>query len=220
MEGRRVSSKNQKYNPLFILFLCLVAAVLVLLIIAIVLGIRLGKANKELKEAKTQVEDLQKTVSQLEDDLTAAQSRASQSPAAGGGTSENSGSSDAQPAGTSASNTSWLDLTGHNEVKVKPTNLLEGYATYYTTAGVNMRSGPATSYDRITTLDYGEKVQVAAREGNWSFVKASSRFGWVSSDYLSTTEPAPQTTTSSSSVRTNTGTGNRSEATSGSLKTN
>lgn len=219
MEGRRVSSKNQKYNPLFILFLCLVAAVLVLLIISIVLGIRLGKANKELKEAKTQVEDLQKTVSQLEDDLTAAQSRASQSPAAGGKGSE-SGGSDAQPAGTSASSTSWLDLTGHNEVKVKPTDLLEGYATYYTSAGVNMRSGPATSYDRITTLDYGEKVQVAAREGNWSFVKAGSRFGWVSSDYLSTSEPAPQVTTNTTTTKTNTSTGNRSEATSGSLKKN
>ncbi len=203
MEGRRVSRKNQKYNPLFILFLCLVAAVIILLIVSVVFGIRLKSANKKLKAAETEVKELTETVSRLEDDLAAAKSRAS-SPAAPA--TPGSTVAPATPSQSAAASGSWLDLTGHSEVKVQPKTLLDAYATYYTTAGVNLRSGPATSYDRITTIDYGEKVQVAAREGNWSFAKVGSRFGWISSDYLSTTQPAPQATTS------------RSEATSGSLR--
>ena len=189
MEGRRVTRKNQKYNPLFILFLCLIAAVLILLIVSIVFGARLGKANKQLKAAETEVSQLKETVSRLEDELaTAKKNPATPAP--------DSGSSATVPtvpdAGQPQASGSWLDLTGHSEVKVKPTNLLSGYETYYTTAGVNLRSGPATSYDRITTVDYGEKVQIAAREGGWSFAKVGSKFGWISSDYLSTSQPAPR----------------------------
>ncbi len=212
MEGRRVTRKNQKYNPLFILFLCLVAAVFILLVVSIVLGVRFGSANKKLKAAETEVQELTEKVSQLEDELAAAKrGTTNTSPEL---PSDNTGS-DAPPIpGTetniSGGGASWLDLTGHSEVKVQPTNLLDGYKTYYTTAGVNLRSGPATSYDRITTVDYGEKVQVAAREGGWSFVKADNKFGWISSDYLSTSEPAAQASTSHNS--------SRSEATSGSLR--
>ena len=216
MEGRRVSSKNQKYNPLFILFLCLIAAVAILLVVSIVLGARLGKANKNLKAAEEQVTKLEQDITKLQDDLAAAQTRASSGNTSSGG----SGTSSTQPAipGTEpVAGSSWLDLSGHSEVKVKPTTLLDGYTTYYTTAGVNLRSGPATSYDRITTVDYGEKVEVAARQDNWSFVKYGARFGWISSDYLSTTQPSPQTTTARTST-SNSGSSTRSEATSGSLR--
>lgn len=192
MEGRRVTRKNQKYNPLFILFLCLVAAVVILLIVSIVFGVRLGKANKKLKASEEQVQELTGTVSQLKEDLEAAKNRvpaASTTPASGSDTPTVPASS-----GSETSGSSWLDLTGHSEVKVKPTKLLSGYETYYTTAGVNLRGGPATSYDRITTVDFGTKVQVAARENGWAFAKVGSKFGWISADYLSTSQPAPQPT--------------------------
>ncbi len=205
MEGRRVTHKNQKYNPLFILFLCLIAAVVVLLVVSIVFGLRLGKANKALKASEAQVQELNETVSQLKEDLEAAKNRIPSAPA------PSAGGSDA-PTVPDANNTpsgSWLDLSGHSEVKVKPTNLLSGYETYYTTAGVNLRSGPATSYNRITTVDFGEKVQVAAREGGWAFAKVGSKFGWISADYLSTSQPAPQQTAKP-----------RAEATSGTLTRN
>ena len=193
MEGRRMTRKNQKYNPLFILFLCLVAAVIVLLIVSIVLGARLGSANKKLKAAEAQVKDLTETVVQLNEDLSAARdSKPDQTEPDTPNPNEPAipGSNDT-PSPTDT-NGSWLDLTGHSEVKVTPTTLLEGYVTYYTTAGVNLRSGPGTSYDRITTIDYGEQVQVAARAGNWSFAKVGGKFGWINSDYLSTSAPAAQ----------------------------
>ncbi len=189
MEGRRVTRKNQKYNPLFILFLCLIAAVIILLIVSVVFGIRLGKANKQLKAADAEISELKQTVSQLEDDLAAAKRAPSATPTDSGNANAPAIPDANQPA---AGGSSWLDLTGHNEVKVKPANLLSAYETYYTTAGVNLRSGPATSYDRITTVDLGEKVQIAAREGGWSFAKVGSKFGWISSDYLSTSQPSPQ----------------------------
>lgn len=214
MEGRRVSRQAGKYNPLFILFVCLVAAVLILLVISIVLGVRLRSANKKLDAAQADVATLTETVSRLQEQVLAAESRIPASGASGSSSGSASGS------GTSSGGTagsSWLDLTGHSEVSVVPSTLLDGYVTYYTTAGVNLRSGPATSYDRITTVELGTKVDVAAREGNWSFVRVGSRFGWISSDYLSTTQPSAATTTSSSSTSTSSGTGGRSEATSGSL---
>jgi len=231
MEGRRVSSRNQKYNPLFILFLCLVAAILVLLILSLVLGIRLGSTSKKLKTANAQITQLEQEITQLQDDLAVLREPApsnvpgtvvpdtvesnvdTDAPPQGG---IDAGTASDTANGTAGSSSSWLNLSGHSEVRVAPTNLLSGYTTYYTTAGVNLRSGPATSYGRITTVDFGEPVQVAAKEGNWSFVKTGKYFGWISSDYLSTKEPTP---TVSTGTKTGGGTSSRTEATSGSLKT-
>ena len=210
MEGRRVSHRSQSYNPLFLLFLGMVAAVVVLLIVSVVLGAKLGKANKGLKAAQSQITELQQTVAQLEDDLAAARKGTSSVPPA-----PDADKNDAKtPAGTdnAPSNTesSWLNLSGHNEVKVKPTTLFDGYQTYYATANVNVRSGPGTSYDRIASVNYGGKVQVAAREGGWMFANVGSQFGWISADYLSTTQPPAQTTVTPVKPKT-------AEATSGSL---
>ncbi|MBO4916099.1 MAG: SH3 domain-containing protein [Oscillospiraceae bacterium] len=208
MEGRRVTQRNKKYNPLFILFLCLVAAVIILLVVSIVFGSRLKSADKKLKAAEAQVQELNDTVSRLNNDLEAAKAAATTTPKVDPLPAIPGTSTDPSVPGTSdtpASPVAWLDLSGHNELKVKPTTLLDGYVTYYTTAGVNMRSGPGTSYDRITTVDYGEAVQVAAKENNWSFVKYENKFGWISSDYLSTSEPAGAG-------------GQRAESTSGSIR--
>lgn len=219
MEGRRVTQRNNKYNPLFILFLCLAAAVIILLVVSIVLGARMRSSAKKLKAAEEQVQELTETVNRLSSDLEAAKASASTSKA---DTQPSLPGSDTTPAapgtgegsGSSGASASWLDLSGHDEVKVRPTALLDGYVTNYTTAGVNMRSGPATSYDRITTVDYGEKVQVAAKEDNWSFVKYENKFGWISSDYLSASEPEG----SGSSGSSGSSGGTRTESTSGSIR--
>lgn len=218
MEGRRVSRKSQKYNPLFIVFMCMFAAVIIMLILSIVLSVRLGSANKKLKAATEQVTQLEQEVAQLQDDLAAARDR--MTAAEGGPTvSPEDANKPAQAPDehqdTASDTNSWLNLSGHSEVQVKPTKLLDSYQTYYTTAGVNLRGGPATSYTKITTVDRGEKVQVAARDGNWSFVKVDNRFGWINSDYLSTTQPAPETNTSSGSSSSG---ATRAEATSSNLR--
>lgn len=213
MEGRRVNRRSQKFNPLFILFLSMIAALVVLLVVTIALGAKLGKANKNLASAKTQITELEKTVQQLEADLETAQRGmpAADTPAVepqpetnappvpsattpaipstnNGGSSSSSGSSSLS-----------LDLAGHSEVQVPPTETLGSYQTNFTTTGVNLRGGPGTNYNRIVTLDSGTKVQVVARQSGWSFVKAGTKYGWISSDYLSSSAPSASASSSSSS---------------------
>lgn len=214
MDGRRINSRSKKYNPLFILFLCMIAAVVVLLVVSIVLGAELGKANKKLDAAQTEITTLEQTVAQLESDLAAAQQHVSGDaaqtvPKTVETKPDDSAGKGSEPVKTeTAAPSSWLDLSGHSEVKVKPSKLLDGYAAYYATANVNVRGGPGTSYDRITVIERGEKVQVAARENGWSFAKIGGKFGWINSDYLSVTQPAPLPATATK------------EATSGNLQTN
>ena len=59
MEGRRVTRRAPQRNPLYVLFLCLVAAVFILLIVTIVLGAKLNSTNKALEAAQQQIEQLQ-----------------------------------------------------------------------------------------------------------------------------------------------------------------
>ena len=76
MEGRRVNHSAPKRNPLYVMFLCLVAAVFVLLIVVIVLGAKLGAAQKAAKGAETQIEELQEQVKKLEEEKKAAEDAA------------------------------------------------------------------------------------------------------------------------------------------------
>lgn len=206
MAGRRIDRRERKYNPLFILFLCLTAAVITLLIAAIVMGAKLNKAGKSLKAAEKQVRELEQTVEQIEDELEAARGHVDMESGPGGTALPST-----QPAQQQqqTANASWLDLSGHSEVQYRPTELLDGYQTYYATDSVNLRGGPATSYTRIETVSRGAAVKVAAREGGWSFAKAGDRFGWINSSYLSKNAPAPEPAQTAA----------RAEATSGSLKT-
>lgn len=54
-------------------------------------------------------------------------------------------------------------------------------------SGLNLRSGPGTSYDRITVLGAGQIVPIVGRIGDntWWQVRASSTFGWVSAELTS-----------------------------------
>ena len=132
MEGRRVSRRKPRRNPLYVLFIGLLALSLVLLITVVVLGFKLKSGD---------------TID-------------------------------------------WLDLTGHDEVSVRPSSVYDKYYIYYTTGGVNLRSGPGTSYDKVTTVSLGSEVQAAAKQDGWTFVSVDGKFGWINSDFLSTTRPA------------------------------
>ena len=195
MEGRRVNHSAPKRNPLYVMFLCLVAAVFVLLIVVIVLGAKLGAAQKAAKGAETQIEELQEQVKKLEEEKKAAEDAANEPDVKlpGEDTPAVDPNETKEP-DTSVSDSKrkvgWLDLTGHNEVTVLPEKVFDQYATNYTTAGVNLRSGPSTSYNKVTLVNRGTKVKTAAKSGNWTFVNADGKFGWIRSDYLSATPPA------------------------------
>lgn len=194
MEGRRVNHSAPKRNPLYVMFLCLVAAVFVLLIVVIVLGAKLGAAQKAAKGAETQIEELQEQVKKLEEEKKAANESDEKLP---GEDTPAVDPNETKGPDTSVSDSKrkvgWLDLTGHSEVTVLPEKVFNEYASYYTTAGVNLRSGPSTSYGKVQLVDRGTKVKAAAKEGNWTFVSVGSKFGWISSDYLSTKPPVEVT---------------------------
>ena len=57
---------------------------------------------------------------------------------------------------------------------------------YKTTGNLNMRTGPATTYDRIATLPLGTVVTPMkfSSDGKWAQVKYNNQIGWISVDYI------------------------------------
>ena len=176
MSGRRVSRKPRR-NPLYTLFMSLLGIVIVLLITVFVLNAKLRSARRDLTDARTKIEQLQKGTSQSgmpDGDADGAED----------------GANDGSAGSANGDVIDWLDLTGHSEVQVKPASVYDKYYIYYTTGGVNLRGGPGMSYDKITTVSLGTEVQAAAKQDGWTFVAVGGQFGWINSDYLVTTRPA------------------------------
>lgn len=182
MEGRRVSRRKPRRNPLYVLFMGLLALSLVLLITVVVLGFKLKSARSDLAAAQTKIEQLRGGSQTGEDGSITGENDVSE-PTQG----DNGTTGDNQ---TGSDTIDWLDLTGHDEVSVKPSSVYDKYYIYYTTGGVNLRSGPGTSYDKVTTVSLGSEVQAAAKQDGWTFVSVDGKFGWINSDFLSTTRPA------------------------------
>ncbi len=206
MEGRRVERRAPRRNPLYVMFLCLVAAVFVLLLVVIVLGAKYSAAQKELENSAKQIEELQAQIEELEQQKPVAADPDDEkldgedTPATFPSTVPDSTQTDKTEQPSKKLVVDWLDLTGHNELTVLPEKLFSDYAVYYTTDGVNLRGGPSTSYSRVKLLDRGTKIKAAAKDGDWTFVSVDNKFGWIKSEYLSTTPPTEVT---SGSLRTN-----------------
>lgn len=186
MEGRRVTHSAPKRNPLYVLFLCLIAAVFVLLVVVIVLSAKLGATQKALDTAKEQIEELQKSAVQI-GDVDPAEPENPDEPDAPAEPDEPS------DPGTGSENNEnnenkvgWLDLSEHRYLSVKPSTVYDRYYTYYAAEAVNLRSGPSTNYTRLLTIERGAKVEAVAKDGQWSFVLVNGKYGWVKTEFLST----------------------------------
>ena len=184
MEGRRVSRKRRR-NPLYTIFMSLLALLVVLIIAVFVLNVKLHSARRDLADAQAKIEQLQKGTAQSGVTEDGQLSDENGENGSGDGTS---GETSTDASGGDVID--WLDLTGHDEVQVKPSSVYDKYYIYYTTGGVNLRSGPGTSYDKVTTVSLGSEVQAAAKQDGWTFVSVDGKFGWINSDFLSTTRPA------------------------------
>lgn len=84
----------------------------------------------------------------------------------------------------------------------------------YTTASLNLRTGPGTGYAIILTMPKGAKVEVLSEAGGWARVTYGSTTGYASTAYLSGTAPGTDTptvvtkyTTANLNLRTGPGTG-------------
>ena len=76
--------------------------------------------------------------------------------------------------------------------------------SYLTTADVELRTGPGTKYNVVTTIPKGIKVNVVGREGNWLKVesKQGNKPGYISEKYARPleTQPVAQLKTATPSV--------------------
>ena len=86
--------------------------------------------------------------------------------------------------------------------------------TRYTTANLNMRTGPGTAYAVILTIPKGSQVEVLSEAGGWASVTYAGKTGYASTSYLSGTAPGTGTptvttkyTTANLNLRTGPGTG-------------
>ena len=191
MEGRRMERREPRRNPLFTIFVALFIAALALLVLAIILGVKLRAANKQLAIAEmkiAQYEQQEQKQPEREapdigripgDDIVATDpTEPEQKPESEVTTPEKT-----------EVKVGWLDLTGHKEVQVTPKSVFDKYSTYYAAEGVNLRGGPGTNYDRIKLVELGTQVKAAAKDGDWTFVNVDGKFGWMKSEYLSITKP-------------------------------
>ena len=69
-----------------------------------------------------------------------------------------------------------------------------------TTAGLNVRTGPSTSYAKIVTLSYGQSVNVLSTSNGWSKINYNGSTGYVSSQYLQSTKPSSSSSSNSGST--------------------
>ena len=69
-----------------------------------------------------------------------------------------------------------------------------------TTAGLNVRTGPSTSYAKIATLSYGQSVNVLSTSNGWSKINYNGSTGYVSSQYLQSKKPSSSSSSNSGST--------------------
>lgn len=69
----------------------------------------------------------------------------------------------------------------------------------YTTANLNLRKGASTSYSIILTIPKSSSVSVISKSNEWAYAKYNSTYGYVSTNYLSSTKPIINNTTSTTS---------------------
>lgn len=104
------------------------------------------------------------------------------------------------PANPTAPNTSPTPApTASPKPTTAPMPTGQGKTGYITGEGVNLREGPSTDYEVITSLAKGTKITVYATSGNWTHVMVNGRPGYVSSKYVSTTQPTAAPTEKPSS---------------------
>ncbi|MDN4492143.1 N-acetylmuramoyl-L-alanine amidase [Ureibacillus aquaedulcis] len=83
--------------------------------------------------------------------------------------------------------------------KVQPPEVT-GKTQYVTVDSLNVRTGPGTSYAKIGSLGFGDKITTYSKTGDWIYVKTSSTVGYVHTAYISTTVPTPAPTPSGKKI--------------------
>lgn len=65
----------------------------------------------------------------------------------------------------------------------------ESVAGYVTGGTINVRSGPGTEYERVTTVSTGKKITILGTADGWSLVSFGGTTGYILGDYVAEGEP-------------------------------
>lgn len=115
---------------------------------------------------------------------------------------------------------SWQGKTGYvsaNYLEVSTTASAELGSGKVTTEGssLNVRSGPGTDYDRVTSLPRDAVVKITGIENGWFKIERNGTAGYVSSDYITTCQASAAKSSGYAPTPDSTGTignGNATEA--------
>lgn len=90
-----------------------------------------------------------------------------------------------------ANSTGYISKSYAREYKAQEEDKTSGEGTkgYITAASVNMRKGPGTGYGVIKVLKRGAEIRYYELKDGWYLIKAGSDTGYVSSQYVSRSEP-------------------------------
>lgn len=69
----------------------------------------------------------------------------------------------------------------------------ESPATVWSTANLNVRTGPSTEYDRVGMLRPSDAVSVVSEENGWYQISYGEGTAWICAAYTQNTEPVVQT---------------------------
>lgn len=76
-------------------------------------------------------------------------------------------------------NNYWIALDYTERTNEEAVNLVQGKVT--AKAGLNVRSGPGTQYDKVKTLKYGDIVNILSEQNGWGEIGENQ---WVSMQYI------------------------------------
>ncbi|MBQ4370572.1 MAG: SH3 domain-containing protein [Oscillospiraceae bacterium] len=138
------------------------------------------------------------------------------------GTASGTSSGTASGTGSASSGSAWLNLAPYNKLQVKPkdSEFYSGFETRYVKATeLNVRSGPAATYDKLSTVKQGDQISAAAESGEWTLISYGSGYGWVKTEFLSLTPVSVSSGTSGGQSSSTGGQGSSSQTgTSGNMQ--
>jgi|GEM_PF-3687401 len=138
------------------------------------------------------------------------------------GTTSGTPSGATSGSGSTSSGSSWLNLAPYNKLQVKPKDneFYSGFETRYVKATeLNVRSGPAATYDKLATVKQGDQISAAAESGEWTLISYGSGYGWVKTEFLSLTPVSVSSGTSGGQSSSSGGQGSSSQTgTSGNMQ--
>lgn len=80
----------------------------------------------------------------------------------------------------------WLDVSVHDAIEGGGASSASGGSGYTVTAksGLNIRSGPGTSYSKYGAFAYGAAISVQEISGGWAKISYNGKTAYVSAEYL------------------------------------